>query len=594
MSPRDEGALRMKIEGGKSKVDQVNILLVDDQPARLLSYEAILGELGQNLVRANSGQEALQKLMKDDFAVVLLDVSMPEMDGFETASLIHDHPRFEKTPIIFVTGVNITELDRLKGYRLGAFDYVYVPVVPEILRSKVAAFVELHGQRRELKQLNQSLEHANRDLAAAHNTLQAEKNRELEALNRTLQSANAQLEATNRMLADEVQERRKVEAALTEADRHKNEFIAILAHELRNPLAPINNALHIVRNQAVDDARIVWAHDIIDRQAQHLAHLVDDLLDVARITRGTITLRRDAVAVATFIAQAVETSGPMISEREHKLVVDVPTEEIQVEGDLTRLTQIVGNLLNNAAKYTDFGGNISVGARALGDCVEIRVRDDGIGISPERQPDIFALFGQVDSTPERTHGGLGIGLALVRKLVELHGGSIRVVSAGSNQGSEFVVRLPRLESKAQPDMPVLDGANDEGAQRKYCILIADDNDDALTTLDVLLKLDGHSVHAARDGEQAFELACECRPDVALLDIGMPRLDGYQLARKMRDQEWGKSTLLVAVTGWGQTEDRRRSLEVGFDAHLVKPLDFDQLRKLLGRVQPRDADRGIPV
>ncbi len=304
--------------------DRVNILLVDDQPARLLSYEAILGQLGQNLVLANSGQEALQKLMKDDFAVVLLDVSMPEMDGFETASLIHDHPRFEKTPIIFVTGVNITEFDRLKGYRLGAVDYVYVPVVPEILRSKVAALVELHCKRLELQQLNQSLERANQRLALAHSTLLAEKNRELEELNRTLQNANAQLEATNRVSASEVEERRRVEAALTEADRHKNEFIAILAHELRNPLAPINNAVQIVRNRQVDDAQIAWAHDIIERQTLHLARLVDDLLDVARITRGTINLRRDPVEVATFIARALETSSPLIVERRHDLTVDLP------------------------------------------------------------------------------------------------------------------------------------------------------------------------------------------------------------------------------------------------------------------------------
>src|SRR5262249_49632551 len=256
----------------------------------LMSYEAVLSELGQKLVLAHSGQEALQKLMKDEFAVVLLDVSMPDMDGFETASLIHDHPRFEKTPIIFVTGVNITELDRLKGYRLGAVDYVYVPVVPEILRSKVSALVELHCKRLELQQLNQSLEEANRRLALAHSTLQEEKNRELEELNRTLQHANARLEMTNRARAKEGDDRRRAEEALTEADRHKNEFIAILAHELRNPLAPINNAVEIVRMRQIDDARIAWAHDIIERQARHLARLVDDLMDVARITRGTINL----------------------------------------------------------------------------------------------------------------------------------------------------------------------------------------------------------------------------------------------------------------------------------------------------------------
>ncbi len=572
--------------------DKVNILLVDDQPSRLLSYEAILGGLGQNLVLANSGQEALQRVMKDDFAVVLLDVSMPEMDGFETASLIHDHPRFEKTPIIFVTGVNITEFDRLKGYRLGAVDYVYVPVVPEILRSKVAALVELHCKRLELQQLNQSLERANQRLALAHSTLQAEKNRELEELNHTLQQANAQLEATNRVLAGEVEERRRIEAALTEADRHKNEFIAILAHELRNPLAPINNAVQIVRNRKVDDAQVSWAHDIIERQTLHLAHLVDDLLDVARITRGTINLRRDQVEVATFIARALETSAPLIAERRHELVVDIPVEQLHVEGDLTRLTQIVGNLLNNAAKYTDFGGKIVLTARARDDYVEVRVRDNGIGISADKQPGIFAMFGQVDRTLNRSQGGLGIGLALVRKLVELHGGAISVESAGLNQGSEFSVRLPLLERMAQPLAGTVDGKDERTAQPKYCILIADDNYDALATLDVLLKHEGHAVHAAHDGEQAFALACAYRPDVALLDIGMPRLDGYLLARKMRDQDWGKHTLLIAVTGWGQTEDRRRSMEVGFDAHMVKPLDFGELRRLLSQVPTRNGARGI--
>jgi signal transduction histidine kinase len=555
-----------------------------------LSYEAILGELNQNLVLANSGQEALHKLMKDEFAVVLLDVSMPEMDGFETASLIHDHPRFERTPIIFVTGVNITEFDRLKGYQLGAVDYVYVPVVPEILRSKVAALVELHCKRRELQQLNQSLEQANQRLALAHSTLQEQKNRELEELNRTLQQSNAQLETTNRVLASEVEERRRVEAALTEADRHKNEFIAILAHELRNPLAPINNAVQIVRNRKVEDPQIVWAHDIIERQTRHLARLVDDLLDVARITRGTINLRRDPVEVTTFIARALETSAPLIAERKHELIVDMPPEKLRVTGDLTRLTQIVGNLVNNAAKYTDAGGRIVVAVRARGDYVEIRVRDNGIGIPAEKIPGIFTMFGQVDRTPNRSQGGLGIGLALVRKLVELHGGVVHVDSAGSNQGSEFAVRLPLLLERSQMDLGADDVGFDGKHPSKYCILIADDNHDALTTLDVLLRQDGHVVHAACDGEQAFAIATACRPDVALLDIGMPKVDGYLLAQMIREQDWGKQTLLVAVTGWGQTEDRRRSLEVGFDAHLVKPLDFVELRKLLERLPVRESPR----
>jgi response regulator RpfG family c-di-GMP phosphodiesterase len=240
--------------------DKVNILLVDDQPARLLSYETILGQLDQNLVTARSGVEALARLMKDDFALVLLDVSMPGMDGFETAAMIHDHPRFERTPIIFVTGVHDTEFDRLKGYKLGAVDYVSIPVVPEILRSKVAVLVELHCQRLELEKLNRSLEDANAQLELANTNLQAEKTRELER-------ANAELAETNRALQAQIAERTRAEAALIEADRHKDEFLAILAHELRNPLAPIRNAIEIMSRLPIDDGKLRWSRDVIDRQA---------------------------------------------------------------------------------------------------------------------------------------------------------------------------------------------------------------------------------------------------------------------------------------------------------------------------------------
>jgi CheY-like chemotaxis protein len=289
--------------------DKVNILLVDDQPARLLSYRSILEDLKQNLVTANSGNEALSKVMKQDFAVILLDVSMPGMDGFETASLIHEHPRYERTPIIFVTGVHITELDRLKGYKLGAVDYVNVPVVPEILRSKVAVLVELYLKRRELQNLNRSLEEANQNLERANSTLQADKARELERLNRDLTRANAEFEAANRALASEVDERRRIEQALRAADRQKNEFIAILAHELRNPLAPIHNALQLMQRGTIDDAQVSSARDIIARQSKHLSRLVDDLLDVSRVTRGTVTLSMRRLELATVVARAVEATG---------------------------------------------------------------------------------------------------------------------------------------------------------------------------------------------------------------------------------------------------------------------------------------------
>ena len=567
--------------------DKVNILLVDDQPARLLSYETILDGLGQNLVQARSGEEALQKLMKDEFAVVLLDVSMPGMDGFETAGLIHEPPRFEKTPIIFVTGVHVTELDRLKGYKLGAVDYVYIPVVPEILRSKVSVLVELHLQRRELQTLNRSLGEANRRLELANTHLQAEKTRELESLNLTLKRANTDLEQTNRVLQGEVAERARAEAALKEADRHKDEFLAVLAHELRNPLAPIRNAVEIMRRSALTDPQLAWSRDVIERQVKHLTRLVDDLLDVSRITRGNINLSREAVAVTTIVARAIETIQPLMAEQRHELTVNMADEALEVEGDLTRLTQVLGNLLNNAAKYTDPGGSISVSARRVSTDVEIRVLDNGIGIPPELLPRLFQLFTQVDGAAHRAQGGLGIGLALVRQLIQMHGGSVTAYSQGPGHGSEFLIRLPLRMKAFRGDSPTsLNGPvvppRDAGKQGRR-ILLADDNRDALDSLATLLQCDGHEVHTAGDGAEALEVAAECHPDVVLLDIGMPKLDGYEVARRIRAEPWGKNTVLIALTGWGQDEDRRRSREVGFDSHLVKPLDPEALATLLARL-----------
>jgi len=565
--------------------DKVNILLVDDQPARLLSYETILSDLGQNLVQARSGLEALERLMKDEFAVVLLDVSMPGMDGFETASLIHEHPRFEKTPIIFVTGVHVTELDRLKGYKLGAVDYVYIPVVPEILRSKVSVLVELHLQRRELQQLNRSLADANTHLELANTNLQAEKTRELESLNQTLKRANTNLEETNRVLQSEVTERARAESALKEADRHKDEFLAVLAHELRNPLAPIRNAVEIMRRSALPDPQLNWSRDVIERQVKHLTRLVDDLLDVSRITRGNINLSREPVAVTTIVARAIETIQPLIAEQRHDLAVEVVDEGMEVEGDLTRLTQVLGNLLNNAAKYTDPGGRITVVARRKGTDVEIRVRDTGIGIPTELLPRLFQLFTQVDGAAHRAQGGLGIGLALVRQLVQMHGGSVTAYSEGSGRGSEFLIQLPlRMKSAREAAMSgVMSLPPNDGARHGHRILLADDNRDALDSLATLLQCDGHEVHTAGDGAEALVVAAKCRPNIALLDIGMPKLDGYEVARRIRAEPWGKSTVLIALTGWGQDEDRRRSREVGFDSHLVKPLDPEALSSLLARL-----------
>jgi signal transduction histidine kinase len=559
-----------------TKSEKVNILLVDDQESRLLTYDTILRDLGQNLVHAHSGFEALQCLMKEEFAVVLLDVSMPGMDGFETASLIHEHPRFERTPVIFVTGVHVTEFECLRGYKLGAIDYVNVPVVPEILRGKISVLVELHLKRRELQLLNASLAEANALLALKNTTLEAEKTRELEHLNLTLRQANAELEHANQALQSEIVVRARAESALKEADRNKDEFLAILAHELRNPLAPINNAVEIMRRRPIEDPQLTWARDIVERQLGHLARLVDDLLDVSRITRGAITLAREPVQVATVVTRAIETVQPLIARQSHELLIDVPDPALEVEGDLTRLTQALSNLLNNAVKYTEAGGRINVSVVPVAEeHVEIRVKDSGLGISPELLPRLFNLFTQADATTHRAEGGLGIGLALVRKLVEMHGGTVAAYSQGVNRGSEFLMRLPLLTRRPQRRSAAASAAQQERPVPRR-ILVADDNADSLESLAALLRCDGHEVYTACDGEQAVEQAAMHRPEIALLDIGMPKLDGVQVGRKIRAEAWGRSMTLIALTGWGQDTDRKRTAAAGFDAHLVKPLDISEL------------------
>src|SRR3979490_2101341 len=569
--------------------EKVNILLVDDQPARLLTYQSVLSELGQNLVCAHSGLDALDKLMREEFAVVLLDVSMPGMDGFEAARLIHDPPRFEKTPIIFVSGVHVTDLDHLKGYKVGAVDYVPIPVVPEILRSKVAVLVELYCKRRELRELNRNLPQANQRLAEANTTLQAEKTRELEALNATLQRAKAGRDATNRGLQREGAERARAEQALKEADRHKDEFLAMLAHELRNPLAPILNAVQLMRMKPIAAPHLSGPRGVIEGQLSHLTRLVDDLLDVARITRGKINLSREPIELGALIARAVEIVQPLIQERGHQFTSEIPDGTLTVDADPLRLTQAFGNVLGNAAKYTERGGRISLSVCLRGAEAEIRVRDNGIGIPAEVLPRIFDLFTQLDRRSDHPHSGLGIGLALVRRLLQMHGGSIAAHSEGAGLGSEFVIRLPPLPGATQSGDGRASTAPEDAPPVRRRILVADDNADALQTLATVLELGGHEVFSAANGSLALESAERHLPEVALLDIGMPLLDGYEVARRIRAQAWGKRITLVAITGWGQESDRRRSQEAGFDSHLVKPLDLVKLTQLLSRLPVPAAD-----
>ncbi|MDY6948966.1 MAG: response regulator, partial [Pseudomonadota bacterium] len=539
-----------------SATERVNILLVDDQPSRLLSYESVLAQLGQNLVSARSGEEALQRLLDDDFAVILLDVSMPGMDGFETAAMIHDHPRFESIPIIFVTGVHDSEFDALKGYRLGAVDYVSIPIVPEILRSKVSVLVELYVQRRELQRLNRSL-------AEANTTLQHEKALELERVNRNLEQANM---------------------ALRDADRHKDEFIAILAHELRNPLAPIRAAVDVMSLMPLEHPQLSWARDVIDRQATHLSRLVDDLLDVSRISRGTIKLSKELLTLQTILDRSVEAAQPIITAHRHELQIDCSAHAALIEGDPTRLVQILSNLLNNAAKYMQTSGTILLRASVEQSHVVFAVKDSGIGITSEALPKLFNLFARVHEDSGQLPSGLGIGLALVRQLVELHGGTVSATSPGANRGSEFIVRLPLAAGAAPEARVVAEPMPVPAASPALRVLVADDNLDALESLALLLEVCGHEVRKASDGAETLQVVRAWRPDLALLDIGMPVLDGYEVARRIRGEPWGSELFLVAVSGWGQSEDRQRATDAGFDLHFRKPIGLPILEGILEKAQ----------
>jgi signal transduction histidine kinase len=524
-----------------TRIDRVNILLVDDQPSKLLTYETILGELGENLIKASSASEALQCLLDNEIAVVLVDVCMPDLDGYELAAMIRQHPRFQKTSIIFVSAVLMTDLDRLRGYECGAVDYVPVPVVPEILRAKVSIFAELFRKTRALERLNVELEERVTERTAA-------------------------LEATTQQLQ--------------EANHRKDEFLAMLAHELRNPLAPIRTAVQLLRLKELTEPHRQRARDVIERQVEHLVNLIDDLLDVSRITRGMITLQLEPVLIGAIVARAVETARPAIDAHRHALELDLPDELISVEGDKTRLVQVLANILHNAAKFMDPGGHIRLSVRRDGQHAVIQIADTGIGIAPDLLPKIFELFTQVHTKSERAQGGLGIGLALVRRLTEMHGGTVSAHSDGPGRGASFTVRLPVMAAQISGLVKQKREAGAIPLIEPQRILVADDNRDAAEALSLQLQLAGHDVRTAHDGVEALDLAKTFDPDIVLLDLGMPKMDGYEVARRLRVQPGSRRVTLIALTGWGQQQDRDRTTDAGFDAHLVKPVAETQLFRAL--------------
>jgi len=696
----------------------VDILIVDDRPDKRLVYQTILEDLGPKIFMAESGQRALKHVLEREFAVILLDVNMPGMDGLETAALIRNRGRSAHVPIIFITADYNDDAHMARGYALGAVDYIGSPVVPEILRAKVKVFVDLYLLAQQAKrQARQHLtlveervarataEQASKRLAflaqasatlagsldfaaitrelvqicvpsvadACALTIVAEapeqQAKELlwpdhdpsggegalpgraaseaanpwlrEAIDRVLSSGRPevltdlpraacrdappdlaptsdrppsslavvplvahghtlgflslamgapgrQFDTDTLSTATELAGRAAIALdnarlyeKIQDQDRRKDEFLAMLAHELRNPLAPISNAVHVLRASADKAKTVAWAGDVIGRQVQQLVRLVDDLLDVSRITRGKIDLKIESIDVARVVDAAVETSRPYVDAQAHALAVSMPVEPLRLKGDFARVAQVLANLINNAAKYTERGGRIGVTVVAEGEDVVFRVRDSGVGIPKELLSSIFEPFRQIERTLDRSQGGLGVGLTLAQRLVEMQGGTICAHSDGPDRGSEFTVRLPRDSTAgAETATPELSLAQTDPPPLELRVLIVDDNRDVAHSTALLLRSAGCNVDLAFDGEEAVRVVRVLRPDVVLLDLGLPKMDGYQVAERIRaDRASGKS-LIIALSGYGQDEHRLRSKRAGFDYHIVKPIEPTALTGLL--------------
>ncbi|QDT55823.1 Autoinducer 2 sensor kinase/phosphatase LuxQ [Caulifigura coniformis] len=543
---------------------RVKLLLVDDHPDQLLVLETLLAELGQELIRANSGREALRQCLQHDFALILMDVNMPGMDGFETASLIRSRPKSRQTPIIFVTAYDETETHVARGYSLGAVDYIHTPVLPEVLLAKASVFVDLALRTAEVKCQAEELEER-----------VAERTRELQELNATLAAEIAQRESV-------AQDRIRLLAAAEEGVRRRDDFLAILAHELRNPLASIVSGAELLQLCDDGDPASEQAREVIARQAQHMTSLLRDLLDVSRITRGKIELHLEMVDVGRAIKEAVQNAASDLTRDGREVTVRLPETPIAIDADPTRLHQVLINLLGNAAKFTPPRGRIEIAADRDEGHARIQVRDSGIGIPEERLDDVFEPFVQLKANHSRPSSGLGIGLTMVRNLVELHRGRVAVNSRGENQGTEFTVHIPLAAPRVSAESPVKlfsAQSSDGPGPRALRFVVIEDNDDIRSTVVELIRKLGHDVWIASDGPSGIEIIERARPDVALVDIGLPGLDGYELARRISAIPALKATRLVAMTGYGQPEDRRRAIEAGFQSHLVKPVSLDDFRQL---------------
>ena len=538
----------------------VDILLVDDEPRNLDTLEAILAQPGYRLLRAGDADSALRLLLDHNVAAIVLDIKMPGVSGVELAGMIKSTKRFRATPIVFLTAYMVDDQDIIAGYGAGAVDYLTKPVNPQILRHKVAVFADLYRKTRELARVNAEL---------------AQLNEKLEE-----------------RVAKRTAEIQRSEAAMRAAAKQKDEFLAVLAHELRNPLAPLRTGLDLLlRRQAGKadsflDARTL---SVMNRQLDHIVRLIDDLLDVSRISRGLLELKRESVDLPGLVRSTLESMRPHFERRKQVLGADVP-DELVAHVDSTRIAQVITNLLHNAAKFTDNGGSIRVELKGTHDAAVLRVIDSGIGIRPSQLERVFDMFTRVERAGVGAEPGLGIGLALARRIAEMHGGKLTAFSDGEGHGATFTLTIPltrAARSAATPDPAA--GARRTESDTPLDIVVVEDNEDVADTLVMWLQQFNHRVTVARTGNAGVEAIRSQKPDLVVCDLGLPDLHGTEVCRQIRSFDGESRPVMVALTGWGREDDVRRTKEAGFDHHLVKPVVPEKLLALLESVAAARAE-----
>lgn len=532
----------------KDNSDNVpKVLVVNDDPGSLIGLVGLLSqwqdELAFDIVSVRSGEEALKQVLLHDFAVILLDVNMPGMNGFEAAEAIHSRKASASIPIIFVTAYLADEMNRLRGYEHGAVDYLFTPIIPQILRAKLSVFIGLARNKIELK--NQAS---------------------------VLDKRTQELTAINTLLEAEIDKRKTAE----QKNKTTEEFLAMLGHELRNPLSAINGAATLLSLEEIGPQQSAAAKEIIYRQSCQLTRIVDDLLDLSRVMLGKISLNRHPVDFAKIVHSCIETLTVAGRIQHHTL--KVTADPAYIDADATRMEQVVTNLVDNALKYTPNGGEIHVELKTSGNEVVLSVSDSGIGIASDLLSRVFDIFIQGERPLDRPQGGLGIGLSLVRQLVMLHDGSVTADSQGRGSGSRFTIRLPKSEGAVdkQPANVRLTSV------APHSILLIEDNEDARAILTMMLSSLGHRTLTAADGQCGIEVAAAEMPDIALIDIGMPGMSGYEVAQALRANPDTCAIKLIAMTGYGLAEDKEKAMQAGFDMHLVKPVSLDILMNALSR------------